>query len=97
MPSHGAGSWLYEHFPLKSWWVGNIALFCTGAVDCLTSHGSPPLALNCAELELEEGDVLENKQRVWEHAEEQAALFRAHLEELREQGFDFDAADVGEV
>lgn len=34
--------------------------------------------------------MLCNKQRVWEKAEEQAGLFRAHLDELREQGYDFD-------
>jgi hypothetical protein len=44
-----------------------------------------------AELELEEGDVLQNKQRVWDNAESQAALFRAYINELREEGFDFDA------
>lgn len=46
------------------------------------------------ELELEDGDVLSNKQRVWDNAEAQAALFRAHLEELREQGFDFEAESL---
>ena len=51
----------------------------------------PPPSLPSPELELEEGDVLNNKQRVWDNAEEQAAVFRAHLEELREQGFDFEA------
>lgn len=44
-----------------------------------------------AELELEDGDVLHNKQRVWENAESQAAMFKSYIAELREQGFDFDA------
>ena len=39
-----------------------------------------------AELEVEDGDVLSNKQRVWDSAESQAAVFRAQLEEYREQG-----------
>ena len=34
-----------------------------------------------------------NKQRVWDNAEEQAQLFRQHLEELRAEGFDFDAVE----
>ena len=34
--------------------------------------------------------MLRNKQRVWENAEAQALIFNAHLEELREQGYDFD-------
>ncbi|KAI3434526.1 hypothetical protein D9Q98_002599 [Chlorella vulgaris] len=38
--------------------------------------GYTNISLSIAELEREEGDVLINKQRVWEHAEEQAALFR---------------------
>jgi hypothetical protein len=44
----------------------------------------------CAELEIEDGDVLHNKQRVWAHAEEQAAKFKQYLEALREEGYDFD-------
>ena len=51
----------------------------------------PPLP---AELEVEEGDVVNNKQRVWDNAEEQAELFRAHLEELRAEGFDFDSVEA---
>jgi hypothetical protein len=43
---------------------------------------------------MEEGDVVNNKQRVWDNAEEQAQLFRAHLEELRAEGFDFDAVEA---
>lgn len=43
-----------------------------------------------AELELEEGDILDNKQRVWDNAEEQAAVFREHLDKLRDEGFDFE-------
>ncbi|EFN51854.1 hypothetical protein CHLNCDRAFT_139746 [Chlorella variabilis] len=62
-------------------------------VKCLVmglDPGYTNISLSIAELELEEGDVLCNKQRVWEKAEEQAGLFRAHLDELREQGYDFD-------
>ena len=57
---------------------------------------TPPPNTRCldAELELEEGDVLANKQQVWDCAVSQAALFRDHLELLREQGFDFDADAV---
>lgn len=39
--------------------------------------------------------MLTNKQRVWDNAEAQAALFQAHIEELREEGFDFEAEYEG--
>lgn len=35
--------------------------------------------------------MLHNKQRVWDNAESQAAMFKAYISELREQGFDFDS------
>ncbi|KAL4450617.1 hypothetical protein ABPG77_000973 [Micractinium sp. CCAP 211/92] len=62
-------------------------------VKCLVmglDPGYTNISLSVAELELEEGDILTNKQRVWDNAGEQAALFRAHLEQLREEGFDFE-------
>ena len=37
---------------------------------------------------------MSNKAAMWAAAEEQAALFRAHIEELREQGFDFEALEA---
>lgn len=69
------------HLHLKPW-PAKRSFFLTAA----TRHPS----LATAELELEEGDILTNKQRVWDNAGEQAALFRAHLEQLREEGFDFE-------
>lgn len=66
-------------------------------VKCLVmglDPGYKNISLSTAELELEEGDILSNKQRVWDNAAEQAVLFRTHLDELREQGFDFDAVEV---
>lgn len=47
-----------------------------------------------AELEVEDGDVLRNKQRVWDSAESQAAVFRVQLEEYREQGGYEEEADA---
>lgn len=66
-------------------------------VKCLVmglDPGYTNISLSVAELEMEEGDVVNNKQRVWDNAEEQAQLFRAHLEELRAEGFDFDAVEA---
>ncbi|KAI7835393.1 hypothetical protein COHA_010703 [Chlorella ohadii] len=63
-------------------------------VKCLVmglDPGYTNISLSIAELELEDGDVLHNKQRVWDNAESQAATFRAYISELRQQGFDFEA------
>ena len=75
----------------------------TPACPCARLPAPAPLSLTlpnacpclpAAELEVEEGDVVNNKQRVWDNAEEQAQLFRQHLEELRAEGFDFDAVEA---
>jgi hypothetical protein len=49
-----------------------------------------------AELELQEGDVLTNRQRVWQHAHEQASAFKAELERLQAEGYDFSDSAVVE-
>jgi hypothetical protein len=47
-------------------------------------------------LELQEGDVLTNRQRVWQHAHEQASAFKAELERLQAEGYDFSDSAVVE-
>ena len=101
MPRHGAGSRLHKHFTVSGRWVGGPTLVWpshqSNRWPPLLGHThTPPPSPHClaAELELEEGDVLANKQQVWDCAVSQAALFRDHLELLREQGFDFDADAV---
>lgn len=63
-------------------------------VRCLVMGLDPDysnISLSTAELEPADGDMLADKQRVWDAAEEEAAAFREHLENLKASGFDFAA------
>lgn len=79
MLGDGLGSWIYKHFLINCRCPrhSRSGVEHTTATPVLNQPQTIRLLpVHHAELEREEGDVLINKQRVWEHAEEQAALFR---------------------
>lgn len=49
------------------------------------------ISLSTAELEVEEGDVMKDKEAMWATAEQQARLFQEHVRNLKQSGFDFEA------